>query len=102
MGAYYDYLKSRDRIDRSGGAILRVTGDSSIPLMSALLDLQHEEPEKLDGLVDVISQEGEGLGLFEVRQFRPPYMKALGDISLFLWDNGYENASRFLSHGLEL
>ena len=36
---FYDYLCGRDRIDQSGGAVLRVTGDRSIPLINDLLDL---------------------------------------------------------------
>ncbi len=102
MGAYYDYLKSRDLIEPPGDAILWVTGDSHIPLVSALLNLRDKAPEMLDGLVAVVSQEGEDLGLYEARHFRPPYMKALVDISLFLRDNGYEDASKFLSCGLDL
>lgn len=102
MDKFYDYLSSRDRIDQSGGAVLRVTGDRSIPLMDALLELCRVQPEMLDGLVEVIPSEGETLRFAEVRQFRPPYLKALGDISQFLQDNGYEAASKFLDCSFEL
>ena len=102
MDKFYDYLSSRDRIDQSGGAVLRVTGDRGIPLMDALLELCRVQPEMLDGLVEVIPSEGETLRFVEVRQFRPPYLKALGDISQFLQDNGYEAASKFLDCSFEL
>ena len=102
MGKFYDYLSSRDRIDQSGGAVLRVTGDRSIPLMDALLALHTTQPEMLDGLVEVIPTAGETLRFSEVRQVRPPYQKALGDISQFLQDSGYEAASKFLDCSFEL
>ena len=102
MGQFYDYLSGRDRIDQSGGAVLRVTGDRSIPLMDALLALRATQPEMLDGLVEVIPTAGETLRFSEVRQFRPPYLKALGDISQFLQDSGYEAASKFLDCSFEL
>ena len=102
MGQFYDYLSGRDRIDQSGGAVLRVTGDRSIPLMDALLDLHRAKPDMLDGLVEVIPSKGETLHFSEVRQFRPPYLKALDDIRQFLQDNGYEAASKFLDCSFEL
>ena len=52
--------------------------------------------------MEVIPSEGETLRFAEVRQFRPPYLKALGDISQFLQDNGYEAASKFLDCSFEL
>ncbi len=102
MEKFYDFLSGRDRIDQSGGAVLRITGDRSIPLMDALLELRTTQPEMLDGLVEVIPSDGETLRFAEIRQFRPPYMKALGDISQFLQSNGYEAASRFLNGSFEL
>lgn len=102
MGQFYDFLCDRDRINQSGGAVLRVTGDRSIPLMDALLELHMAQPEILDGLVDVIPTDGETLRFAEVRQFRPPYLKALGDISQFLQNSGYEAASKFLDCSFEL
>ena len=47
MGQFYDYLSGRDRIDQSGGVVLRVTGDRSIPLMDALLNLRTAKPGML-------------------------------------------------------
>ena len=102
MEKFYDYLCGRDHIEQSGGAVLRVTGDRSIPLMDALLALCATQPEMLDGLVEVIPTTGETLRFSEVRQFRPPYLKALGDISQFLQDSGYEAASKFLDCSFEL
>lgn len=102
MDKFYDYLSRRDRIDQSGGAVLRVTGDRGIPLMDALLALCVTQPEMLDGLVEVIPTAGETLRFSEVRQFRPPYLKALGDISQFLQDSGYEAASKLLDCSFEL
>lgn len=102
MGQFYDYLSDRDQIDQSGGAVLRVTGDRTIPLMDALLALQAAQPNMLEGLVDVIPSDGEALRFLEVRQFRPPYLKALNDISQFLQNNGFEAASKFLDCSFEL
>ncbi len=101
MGKFYDFLRSRNRTDQSG-AVLRVTGDRQFPVMEVLLDLHTREPEKLDGLVEVIPEDGEPLRFWEVRQFCPPYMKALNDISQFLQNNGYEAASKFLDCSFEL
>ena len=97
MGQFYDYIEIQ-----SGGAVLRVTGDRSIPLMDVLLDLHRAKPDMLDGLVEVIPSKGETLHFSEVRQFRPPYLKALDDIRQFLQDNGYEAASKFLDGSFEL
>lgn len=102
MSEFYDYLSGRDRLDQSGGAVLRVTGDRNIPLMNALLELRVAQPETMEGLVEVIPSDGETLHFSEVRQFRPPYLKALNDISQFLQDNGYEDASKFLDCSFEL
>lgn len=92
----------RDRIDQSREAVIRVTGDPRIPLMDALLKLRSEQPETLEGLIDVIPAAGETLRFLEVRQFRPPYQKALCDISRFLQANGYKASSKFLDVSLEL
>lgn len=102
MEKFYDFMCRRDCIGQSGAAVLRVTGDRSIPLMDALLELRRAQPEALDGLVEVIPTDGEKLHFSEVCQFRPPYLKALGDISQFLQDSGYEAASKFLDCSFEL
>ena len=83
-------------------AVLRVTGDRNIPLMDALLELQTRQPEILGGLIEVIPEGGEKLQFSEVRQFRPPYLKALNDISQLLQNSGYEAASKFLDCGFDL
>ena len=84
------------------GTLLRVTGDSNIPLMDALLELCRTQPEMLAGLVEVIPEKGEALRFQEVCQYRPTYLKALNDISQLLQDNGYEAASKFLDCSYEL
>ena len=91
-----------DAAQVSSEAVLRVTGDRNIPLMAALLDLYVEQPEVLNGLVEVIPSDGYPLCFSEVRQFRPQYLKALNDISQLLQDNGYEAASKFLDCSFEL
>lgn len=101
MEKFYEFMCRTDHADPSG-AMLRVVGDRSIPLMDALLELSRTQPETLDGLVEVIPEEGETLRFLEVRQFRPPYLKALNDISQFLQDSGYEAASKFLDCSFEL
>lgn len=102
MEKFYDFMCRKDCIGQSSGAVLRVTGDHSIPLMGALLELCRAQPEALDGLIEVIPSAGETLRFSEVHQFRPPYLKALGDISQFLQDNGFEAASKFLDCSFEL
>lgn len=101
MEKFYEFMCRRDHVDQSG-AMLRVTGDRNIPLMDALLELCRTQPETLEGLVEVIPEEGGTLRFLEVRQFRPPYLKALNDISQFLQNNGYEAASKFLDCSFEL
>lgn len=86
----------------SSSAVLRVTGDRNIPLMGALLELHIRQPEILGGLVEVIPADGEPLCFSEVRRFRPPYLKAVNDISQLLQDNGYEAASKFLDCSFDL
>lgn len=102
MEKSYVNLNGKVRIDQPDGALLRVTGDRNIPLISALLDLHVRQPEMLEGLIEVIPSDGYPLHFSEVRQFRPPYMKALANISQFLQDNGYEAASKFLDCSFEL
>lgn len=102
MEKFHDIMRTRDCAGRSDGPLLRVTGDRSIPLMSALLELCQTQPETLKGLVEVIPEEGGTLRFLEVRRFRPPYLKALNDISQFLQDNGYEDASKFLDCSFDL
>lgn len=102
MGKSYEYMSRKGRVGQPGGALLRITGDRNIPLMNALLGLYVEHPEILAGLIEVITADGEELNILEVHQFRPPYLKALGDISQFLQDNGYEDASKFLDCSFEL
>lgn len=96
-----DYLERKDCISQSGGAVLRVIGDRSIPLMDALLTLHTEKPEILEGIFDVIPSSSEPMRFVKVHHFRPPYLEALSDISLFLRDNGYDAASRFLDGSFE-
>lgn len=86
----------------SGSAVLRVTGDRHIPLMSALLELCVKQPKLLDRLVEVIPYDDEDLCISEVRLLRPPYLRALNDISQLLQNNGYEAASKFLDCSFEL
>lgn len=102
MKKSYELMCKEKRTSRSEGALLRVTGDRSIPLMDALLELSQTQPEVLAGLVEVVPLDGEPLGFSELRQFRSPYLKALNDISRSLQDNGYEAASKFLNSSLEL
>lgn len=102
MGKVYEYLSRKGRVGQPDGALLRITGDRNIPLMNALLGLYVEHPETLAGLIEVVTADGEGLNILEVHQFRPPYLKALDDVSQFLQDNGYEAASKFLDCSFDL
>lgn len=70
MEKFYELMCRTDHVDQPG-AILRVTGDRNIPLMDALLELCRTQPETLEGLVEVIPEEGEILHVQEVCQFRP-------------------------------
>ena len=73
-----------------------------LPLMSALLELCVKQPKLLDRLVEVIPYDDEDLCISEVRLLRPPYLRALNDISQLLQNNGYEAASKFLDCSFEL
>ena len=86
----------------SSSALLQVMGDRHIPLVEALLELRHEEPEMLEGLIEVFPSNDKDLDIFEVRLIRPPYLRALNDISQLLQNNGYEDASKFLDCSFEL
>ena len=83
-------------------ALLRVTGDSRDPLVSALLDLLAVDEKKLAGLIEVIPFDGYALSIKEAAPHRPPYLKAINDISQLLQNNGYEDASKFLDCAYEL
>lgn len=100
MGKFFDYLIDKDCGDPPNSALLLVMGDRNIPLMDALLQVCVEQPNILDGLLNVMPVDGEPLHFSELRLCRPPYLRALRDISQFLWDNGYEAASSFLTCGL--
>lgn len=82
--------------------ILRVTGDPDIPLVNALMELDHYQPEALKGLIDVFPIDGEELYISEINLLRPPYLRALRDITEFLRSNGYDEAARFLNTGFDL
>lgn len=97
---YHKYLKDNGLVKPREPLVI-VTGDWKFPLVEALADLHERQPEMLEGLIEVCPTDGEELSIFEPKQFRPPYMKALGDISRFLAANGYEEASKFLCHNLE-
>lgn len=100
MGQFYDFLASSGRIDQS--AVIQITGDSNIPLMSELCELCRTHPDTLAGLVEVIPTEGAMMHFAEVRRLRPPYLKALNDISQFLQNNGFAAASKFLDCSFEM
>lgn len=82
--------------------VLRVFGDRAEPLVSALLTLRTENPQMLDGLIEVCPSNGQPLKIKEVTQKRPAYLRAANDISQLLQDHGYESASKFLDCSLEL
>lgn len=88
----------RDAEVKKNGALplIRVTGDRNEPFVSALLDLLAVDEKKLAGLIEVIPFDGYALSIQEVATYRPPYLKAIDDISQLLQNNGYEDASRFL------
>ena len=81
--------------------ILRVMGDPDIPLVSVLMELVHYQPEALKGLIDILPTEGEDLCITEINQLRPPYLKALQDITEFLRSNGFVEAASFLDNGFD-
>ena len=80
--------------------VLRIWGDRNLPLMEALLDLYVASPTVLDGLIEVIPNDGAPLCIEEIERRRPPYMQALREIAQFLKSNGYEDASAFLNTGI--
>ena len=79
--------------------LVRIMGDRNDPLVDALLAM---DPEKRAGLVEVIPADGYELSIQEIPLRRPPYLKAINDISQLLQNNGYEDASKFLDCSYEL
>ncbi|MFR3664403.1 hypothetical protein [Flintibacter sp.] len=79
--------------------LLRVTGDRSDPLVSALLALP---PQKGAGLIEVAPMAGGTLSIQAIPQRQPSDLKAINRISQMLQDNGYEEASKFLDCVYEL
>jgi hypothetical protein len=102
MCPFYDYLKEQKRLNLHGDEIIGISGDRYLPLISALLELRQEQPEILDGMIEVLPADDQELQIWETRRFRPPYMRALKDIGSFLKANGYEDASRFLMTGVDI
>jgi|GEM_PF-3724821 len=82
--------------------IIRISGDRNHPLMVALMDIYVEKPELLGGLVEIIPADGYSLTVTEIQRFRPPYLRAVNEISQLLQNNGYEAASKFLDCSYEL
>lgn len=82
--------------------IIRVSGDRNHPLMIALMDIYVEKPEILNGLVEIIPADGCSLTVAEIQRLRPPYLRAVNEISQLLQNNGYEAASKFLDCSYEL
>lgn len=79
--------------------LLRVTGDPSAPLVSALLALP---PQKRTGLIEVAPMDGGALSIQEVPRQQPFCQKDIDHIIQLLQDNGYEEASKFLDCFYEL
>ena len=79
--------------------LLRVTGDPSDPLVSALLALP---PQKRTGLIEVAPMDGGALSIQEVPRHQLFCRKDIDHISQLLQDNGYEEASKFLDCFYEL
>jgi len=82
--------------------LIRVTGDRREPLVCALLELLAVKPKVLHGLIEVVPADDAALSVEELHQLRPPYLKAVNDISQLLQNNGYEDASKFLDCSYEL
>lgn len=102
MCPFYDYLKGQKRVNLPGDEMIGISGDRGLPLMDALLELYQEQPEMLEGLIAVFPADDQELRLWEAHPLRPPYMRALKDISGFLEANGFKEASRFLMTGMDV
>lgn len=81
-------------------ALLSIQGDREHPLIRVLLDLAGEQPDLLQGLIDVRAIAGEDLAVTADPNRRPPYLRACRDISRLLQDYGYGEAARFLGASL--
>lgn len=79
--------------------LLRVTGDSHAPLVSALLALP---TQMLAGLIEVIPIDGGELLIQEVPRCWPACGNVIDHISRMLQDSGYEEASKFIDCAYEL
>lgn len=79
--------------------LLRVTGDPSDSLVSALLALP---VQKRAGLIEVAPMAGGALSIQSIPQRQSSDLKTINRISQMLQDNGYEAASKFLDCVYEL
>lgn len=89
--------EEKDAPPEASPALLSIQGDKSLPLIAALLDLEKEQPDFLQGLIDVRAIAGEDLAVTRAQLGRPPYLRAYRDIGRLLQDHGYEEAARFLA-----
>lgn len=88
--------EEKDTPPEASSALLAIQGDKSLPLITALLNLEEKQPDLLHGLIDVRAIAGEDLAVTRTPHGRPPYLRACRDISRLLQDHGYEEATRFL------
>lgn len=89
-------------ISSDGLPLVRVEGDPNHPFMMALRDLCYTNKEALHGLIEVAPCDRCELSITEIKRLRPPYLRALNDISQLLQNHGYEDASKFLDCTFEL
>lgn len=103
---YARRLEAQINAERANGKqfqpLIRFSGDRNLPLMKALLDILTTSPELLRGLVEIIPSDGYPLCVTETQHKRPPYLRAVDDISQLLQNHGYEDASKFLDCSYEL
>ena len=87
---------------RETNPIIRISGDSNHPLMKALSDLYVHDRECLGGLIQVWPSDVYPISVMRLKTPYIPYRKALDEISQFLQDSGFEEASKAIDCHFEL
>lgn len=87
---------------RETSPIIRISGDTGHPLIKALMKLYVHDRTRLGGLIQVMPNDGYPVTVMRLDTPYIPYRKALDDISQFLQDNGFEDASKAIDCHFDL
>lgn len=82
--------------------LIRISGDHGHLLMKALTELHVHDRMRLGGLIQVMPSDGYPVTVVQLDTPYIPHRKALDDISQFLQDNGFEDASKAIDCHFDL